>query len=370
MKILMIGWGFPPRIDGGLDTHVFEISRELAKGNELSLVLPEFNSPKKAPKGVKIIPIRCPGFSDLKSLVRSVGAYNRNIVKVCRKLDFDVLHSHDWFGVEASLRLRERTGKPWVFTLHSLEYMRSCQNGKSAMGRLERRGAEECDRVITVSKGMKRSISRDYGIRPGKIEVVYNSASIGKKNPEKVRRKFRLGRSPVILFLGRLSSQKGVESFIYSAKLVTERIPEARFLVAGEGNLKESLESFSSHLGLDGKVIFAGFVPQRELASYYSAADLFVLPSLHEPFGITVLESLLSGTPAVVSENAGVLENMPEMGCVTRIRAGSSEELAGKIVSALKKGKRVSESEKAILQRAYSWERSARETERIYQKVR
>ncbi|HJW96914.1 MAG TPA: glycosyltransferase family 4 protein [archaeon] len=369
MKILMIGWGFPPRIDGGLDTHVFEISRELARRNDVLLALPAFNSPRKAPEGVKIIPIRCPRFSRMRSLVNSVKEYNRNIIRKCGNLDFDVIHSHDWFGVEACSELRERTGKPWVFTLHSLEYMRSCQNGKSAMERLERRGAEECDRVITVSKGMKKSIVRDYGISPGKIDVVYNSARMGRVNTGNIRRRFGLGKGPVILFLGRLSSQKGVEYVIHSAKMVSEKIPEARFLVAGEGNLKGSLEIFSSHLGLDGKVIFAGFVPQKDLASYYSAADVFVLPSLHEPFGITVLESLLSGTPVVVSENAGVLENVPEMKCIMKVRPSDSEELAGEITHFLERPFRVSGREIAALQKAYSWEKSARQIESIYQKL-
>lgn len=370
MKILMIGWGFPPKIQGGLDIHVYEICRELAKANEVYLTLPEFNSPGKDVDGIKIIPVKCPDFSNVNSLVRSVKVYNRNIVKGCGNLDFDVIHSHDWFGIEASEWLKIKTKKPWILTLHSLEYMRSCENSKkSVMEKLERRGSEACDRIIAVSRFMKNSIAKKYGVGTRKIEVVYNSAGSRKGNPEAVRKKFRLVGNPVVLFLGRLSGQKGPEYFIHSAKLVLEKIPDARFLVVGDGNLKGSLEKFSHHLGLDGKVIFTGFVPEKDIASYYSASDVFVSPSLYEPFGITVLESLLSGTPAIVSENAGVVERISQMECIHKIKPGNSKELVDGIVSVLKGRKRVSEKQKSILKKTYSWEKSAKETLHIYQKL-
>lgn len=366
MNILMMGWGFPPKIQGGLDIHVYEISRLLAKSNNLILALPEHNCPESPPEGMEIIPIKCkpPG----KSLLRSVSEYNRNALKACKGMDFDIVHSHDWFGVEAAESLRDGGGKPWVLTLHSLEHMRSCHSGKSAMKSLEARGAKECDKLITVSESMKKCISKDYRIGPQKIEVIYNSARIGKGNPGKVRRSLGVGSRPLALFLGRLSGQKGPEYFIRSAKAVLENIPEARFIVAGEGHLKESLESFSDHLGLKGKVLFPGFVEDK--ASFYSAADVFALPSLHEPFGITVLESLLSGTPAVVSENAGVLEKLPGLGCLQKVRPADSRDLAEKISNTLKKRERVNERERGLVQNAYSWERSARETERVYQDLK
>jgi glycosyltransferase involved in cell wall biosynthesis len=366
MRILMIGWGFPPKIQGGLDIHVYEICRELAKRNEVMLTLPAFNSPKKAPDGIKIIPIKCPRFSDMRSLIKSVKEYNKNVVKKCRGLDFDVVHSHDWFGVEASLALR--TKAPWVLTMHSLEYMRSCHRGRSVMGSLEMDGMRKCDRVIAVSRFMKKEIARN-GINPSKIDVVYNSASVGKAEPGKVRKKFRLGSNPVVLFLGRLSQQKGVEYVVHSAKIVSGKMPEVRFLIAGDGHLRNGLESFSRSLGLEGKVFFAGFVPEKELASYYSAADVFVSPSFFEPFGITALESLLSGTPAIVGRGSGVLERIPGMGCIQAVRPGDSKELARKIMNRLASGIAVSEKDKKMLREAYSWEGSARDIERIYQKV-
>ena len=248
MKILMIGWGYPPKIQGGLDTHVYEISRELAKNNDVFLTLPEFNSPKGDPEGIKIIPIKCPKTSG--SLVKAVIEYNKNIVKDCAGLAFDVIHSHDWFGVEAADGLREKSGRPWIFTLHSLEFMRSCQQGgKSLMERLEKRGAEKCDGLVTVSEFMKREIGEKYGIRKEKISVVYNSARASMGEPGKIRKRFGLGQRPVALFLGRLSSQKGPEYFLRSAKMALQEIPDARFLIAGEGHLRDGLERFASHLG-------------------------------------------------------------------------------------------------------------------------
>jgi len=367
MKILMIGWGFPPKIEGGLDVHVHEICRELAKKNLVYLMLPEFNSPKKAPDGIKIIPIKC---RLGKNLSRTVGEYSRNIVKACRGIDFDVIHSHDWLGVEASEALRATTGKPWVFTLHSLEYMRSCVPGsKSAMARLERRGARECDRIITVSRFMKESIAKTCGVEQGKIDVVYNSASVRKGDPGSIRKKLGLGDRPLVLFLGRLSHQKGVENLIYSARSVLKTIPDARFLIVGEGHLKESLEKFSRHMGLEGKIIFQGFVPESELASYYSAADVFAYPSMFEPFGISVLESLLSGTPAVTSAEAGIMEMLPDMPSLKGVRPGDSKELANQIMHFLSSGKRVTEREKKLLESTYSWKKSAAQILQIYQKL-
>jgi glycogen(starch) synthase len=365
MKILMIGWGFPPKIQGGLDVHVFEIAKELSKNNRVYLTLPQFNSPRKGSNGVNVIPIKCPEFSGMKSLINSVKTYNANIAKACRNLDFDIVHAHDWFGAEAA----ESLGKPWVFSMHSLEYMRSGHSGKSTMEALERRGAKKAGRIITVSRRMGEDISKRYGIRPEKIDVVYNSACIDKGNPERIRKKLGLGRSPIALFLGRLSGQKGPEYFLHAAKLALKEVPEAKFLMVGEGNLEKSLQQFSHHLGLDGNVIFTGFVPQNQLASYYAAADVYSLPSLHEPFGITALESLLSGTPVIVSENAGMLENIPEMDCVRTVRPASSQELAKTMISVLRSPRRVSEKEKAVLRKAYSWERAAKETLKAYQKV-
>lgn len=367
MKILMIGWGYPPKIQGGLDIHVYEISKELAKRNELFLTLPGFNCPKKAPRGIKIIPIKC---SLRKELAKTVGEYNTNILKKCRGLDFDLIHGHDWFGVESAEALRKKTGKPWILTLHSLEYMRSCGPGKkSVIEKLERRGSKACDRLITVSRFMKENIARDYDIDPGKIEVVYNSANMKKGRPEKIRKKLGLGNRPLVLFIGRLSQQKGVEYLIHSAGAVLEKIPEARFVIAGEGNLRESLEKFSRHMGLEGKIIFTGFVPEKDLPSYYSAADVFVYPSMFEPFGISVLESLLSGTPAITSREAGVMEMLPDMASLKGVKPGDSEELANRIVRILKDMRRVSNRENGILARTYSWEKSAREIMGIYQKV-
>jgi len=365
MKILMIGWGFPPKIQGGLDIHVYEICKELAKKNDLSLVLPEFNSPRENSAGIKIIPIKC---KLSKNLAKTVSEYNRNIVKECRNLDFDVVHSHDWFGVEASEKLK--TKAPWVFTLHSLEYMRSCGPGKkSIMERLERRGAKKCDRIIAVSGFMKNSIVKNCGIVPQKIEVVYNSATIQKGKPEKIRRLLRLGNKPVVFFVGRLSQQKGIEYLIYSAKSVLEKIPDARFVIAGEGHLKESLEKFSRHMGLNREIVFPGFVPEADLPSYYSAADVFVYPSIYEPFGISVLESLLSGTPAITSEQAGILERLPKMDSVATIKPGNSKQLADKIVHFLSTRNRVSSKEKQLLTNIYSWQKSAEQITEIYSKV-
>jgi len=160
-----------------------------------------------------------------------------------------------------------------------------------------------------------------------------------------------------------------VEYVVHSAKMVSERMPEVRFVIAGDGHLRKGLESFSRSLGLEGKVMFTGFVDEGDLASYYAAADVFVSPSFYEPFGITALESLLSGTPAIVGKGSGVLERISSLGCIMAVRPGDSRELARKIMHVLKGRISVSENDKRLVREAYSWERAAKETVRVYRKV-
>jgi glycosyltransferase involved in cell wall biosynthesis len=358
MKILMMGWGFPPKIQGGLDTHVYEMSKELAKRNEVFLALPEFNCPGSTGR-VKAIPIKC----SEGSLIKTVKEYNRNIIKQCSGMDFDVIHSHDWFCVPASEGLRAASGKPWILTMHSLERMRSQSSGQSVIQRMESRGMQKSDGLVAVSRYMKREMESACGRRD--IRVVYNAANVVMGHPENIMSRLGLGKNSVVLFMGRLSQQKGVEHLLAAAKKVSEKMPDARFVVAGDGHLKSSLTAFATHLGLDGKVILTGFVPQEEIFSFYSAADVFVYPSVSEPFGIAVLEALLSGTPVITSRSAGVLERLPRLGCVTTSGISSSE-LAEKIVSALRERRRVSESEKGAIKRAYSWEKSAAKMIGIY----
>lgn len=362
MKILMIGWGFPPKIHGGLDIHVHETCRELAKSNDVWLALPSFNCPDD-PEGINIIPVRCPSG---KSFIRTVKAYSAGIIKECSGMDFDVMHSHDWFGVEAAQKLRQKDKIPWVFTLHSLESMRGFSNG-SLMERLEIRGAKKCDSLVTVSNFMRREI-RKLGVKR-RIEVVYNSANVGKAEPEVIRKRLGLGKRPVALFMGRLSEQKGIAYLMLSARDVCQKIPDARFIIAGEGHLKESLERFAFHLGMEDRISFPGFIPNEEIFSYYSAADVFVYPSLAEPFGISVLESLLSGTPVITTPSAGVLEKIPGMECVLKADPQDSAELSRKIIKALEERRRVLKSERLVIQKAYSWKNSAKQLAAIYQKL-
>jgi glycosyltransferase involved in cell wall biosynthesis len=281
-------------------------------------------------------------------------------------MDFDLIHSHDWLCVPAAEALRKACGKPWVLTIHSLEWMRSLNPGGSLMQKMESKGMQKSDRLVAVSKYMKREMESASGRKD--IDVVYNAANVCKGSPESVRKRLDLQKKSVVLFVGRLSQQKGVEYLISAAKRVSEEMPDARFLIAGTGHLSSSLGAFASHLGLDGKVLLTGFVPQDDVFSYYSAADVFVYPSVSEPFGIAVLEALLSGTPVITNPSAGVLERLPKLKCIYTAEQ-SSEGLADKIISALKERRRVSESEKETIRRAYSWEKSASQIMGIYRKA-
>jgi glycogen(starch) synthase len=244
----------------------------------------------------------------------------------------DVLHCHDWMTFAAGVAAREVSGKPLVLHVHSTESDRSGgAGGNEAIRRYESAGLEGADRVVAVSDFTRRRILEQYPrVDAAKVRVVHNgierSADGGIDLPA-----VAAGR-PVVLFLGRLTAQKGPEWFVRAAALVSRVRPDALFVVAGSGEMLPWMVERVAEAGLASSFLFTGFLSGDDIARAYAMADVFVMPSVSEPFGLVPVEAMLRGTPAIVSRQSGVSEVIRH--CL-KVDFWNSEDLADKIVAVL-----------------------------------
>ncbi len=336
MKVAMLGWEFPPFVSGGLGTHCYELTRELRNNCEILFFMPKTKD-GEINAHVKIIPVPGgllgPYLDEFKGMVSDeffsqVRNYNENVIRLASKYDFDLIHCHDWMTITAGVKLKRLTGKPLVFSVHSTEWDRTAGHPWQFIADIERLGLSEADKIITVSNWMKRQLIERYGINPEKITVIYNAIDMSKFNVlvNKMNNK-------VVLFLGRLSIQKGADYFIRAAKKILEFEPNVTFLIGGKGPELKNLIRLSIELGISDNVKFLGYVPDDDLPKLYSLADVYVMPSVAEPFGITALEAVSSGTPLVVSKDAGVSEVLKH--CL-KVDFWDVDEIVNKVVGILK----------------------------------
>jgi len=241
-----------------------------------------------------------------KNFFDDIWKFNTLCVEYAMKEEFDFVHCHDWLTSIAGVEIKRRTGKPLIATIHSTEYDRT--GGLSPNSWILEREAtviKNANLIITVSELMKKQLVEKFGADAGKIVVIYNAIDhenwgneIARKHPGK----------KVVLFMGRLTIQKGPDFFLRAAKRVLEKRKDVVFVMGGRGDMLSQLIKESIDLGISNNVMFLGFIPEKELPQLYSAADVFVLPSVSEPFGITVLEAIASGTPTIMSKQSGVKE--------------------------------------------------------------
>lgn len=225
--------------------------------------------------------------------------------------DFEVIHAHDWMSFPAGQELRKRTGKPLVTHVHSTEFDRSgLSNGNPYITAIEYEGMHQADHVIAVSHYTKRLLEQKYGVDPQKISVVHNGIADLRVPADPGPHHFASKR-PVIVFMGRLTIQKGVSYFLDLAHAVLKKIPQALFVVAGHGDMYQELLLRTADNGLSASVVFSGFVRNKQRRKLLDRADVFVMPSISEPFGLVALEAAQRHTPVIVSKNAGVSEVLP-----------------------------------------------------------
>lgn len=332
----MFGWEFPPYNSGGLGVACLGLTRALADlGAEVLFVMPKkldvkvpwatfffapeggasvraFNSPitpyitssRYSREGGSIYA------GDLFAEVSRYAAFGRELGE---KERFDIIYAHDWLSFGAGLEAKRVSGKPLIVHIHATEFDRSGGGSvNSDVYAIEKNGMEMADRVIAVSEYTKRVIVERYGIDPKKVRVVYNGIddTTGPQASGELRRLRALRQSgkKIVLFLGRITLQKGPDYFIKAAKAVLDHDPNIVFVVSGSGDMEAQMMRLCADMGLADRVFFTGFLHGRDRDEMYAAADLFVMPSVSEPFGIAPLEAMKMGTPVIISKQSGVSE--------------------------------------------------------------
>ena len=388
MRIAMLGWEFPPFISGGLGVHCFELTKRLCNlGVKVDFFMPDTDTPVNySYPNLRIITAcksnlrpytymakgKSPKF---RHLTDAVYVYNKSlyetVMQEAKTHKYALLHGHDWLTVQAADRLKQSLKLPLFQTFHSTEYDRTSNPFDYIIG-LEKQGLYAADRVITVSMRMKQRLIA-MGCPEYKIRVIYNGVDWGKFEKKnslghligKIHEPYFRRKRKIVLFLGRLTEQKGPVQFLLAASKVLKKDKDVLFLMAGTGDLLPTLIALSISLGMSDSVMFLGRIPEDDAKRIYSIADLYIMPSVSEPFGITALEAMSSGTPVMISKTSGVAEVVKS---AIRVDFWDIDKMAQSMLAVLKyrnlsnamSNIAVSESKKL------TWEKTAAETYRAY----
>ena len=369
MKIAMIGWEYPPFKAGGLATHCYGLTRSLAdKGVKIDFYMPKTKHATGGDKSnlkiievgeTEIFPYDRPDSKEIAGQFHEAVYRYNDLVVAKVKGNYNAVHCHDWLTMNAGIKIKEQTGTPLVLTVHSTEYDRSGWIYPNQWFiDIEREGMEKADRIIAVSHFTKRVIVDKYGINPDKISVVHNAVYPIQEGH----------KQELVLFLGRLTIQKGAEFFLKAAGKVLDYEPDTHFVVAGTGDMSPRLITQALDMGISDKVIFTGRLTEDEVRHIYGISSVYVMPSVSEPFGITALEAISAGTPTIASKTAGFSEAFNN--CL-KVDFWDTDEMANKIISLLrydplhrtlaKEGKREIE--------LFTWDNVADKTIDVYREV-
>lgn len=358
-RVLMFGWEYPPYNSGGLGVACLGITRALAqRGYDVVFVMPkklDVQSPwarfvfaeSGAAKEIVFDSPLTPyvtsasyghagtGSMYARDLFSEVERYTAAGADIARAESCDIIYAHDWLSFGPAIEAKKVTGKPLIVHVHATEYDRGGGHA-SVSGHvyaIEKAGMEAADMVVAVSEFTKRLIVDHYGIPPEKIRVVHNGIDESTAPPSSdVQRMRSLKRSgkKIVLFLGRLTLQKGPDYFLRAAQKVVARNPNVLFVISGSGDMETRMMQLAGELGIASNVLFTGFLTGPDTYEMYAAADLFVMPSVSEPFGIAPLESMKIGTPVIISKQSGVSEVVRH---ALKVDFWDVDELAHKILS-------------------------------------
>ena len=241
------------------------------------------------------------------NLMEEVARYAMVAAQVAKDLEgqFDVIHAHDWLTYFAGIAAKRVSGKPLVVHMHATEFDRSGENINRRVYAIEKAGMQAADRVIAVSELTRRIVIGKYGIPAEKVVTVHNAVRFGESEdavPE------RAVKDKVVTFLGRITYQKGPDYFVEAAAKVLQRVPDVRFVMAGSGDLMDHVVRRVAQLGIADRFHFTGFLKGGEVQRMFRLSDVYVMPSVSEPFGISPLEAMRSGVPVIISRQSGVAE--------------------------------------------------------------
>ena len=365
MKVLMLGWEFPPMFSGGLGVATHGIVKALRSKAKIKLIVPR-SDPASSLEDVNIIglnhfitsqltdeqrkyalekiltdvhriPLSLSPYHEVNKLfqhqtageatevsgkiidkiqhffstgdlygydiLRKVYLFAELVDQIAGKSDFDVIHAHDWVTYPAGLKVKQNSGKPLILHVHALETDRAGESIRNQIYHLEKDALEQADKILAVSHYTKDQIVQRYDITPSKVEVVYNGIE-----PKSVTRKEHRLKDKVVAFLGRITHQKGPHFLLETVSKVVRVYPEVKFVVAGTGDQFAHLLETAAYQKLGRKFIFTGFLPKEKVDELLTMADVYFMPSVSEPFGLAALEAAQHHVPGVLSKQSGVSE--------------------------------------------------------------
>ncbi len=352
MKALMLGWEFPPHILGGLGTASYGLTKGMSvqQDMEITFVIPKphgdedtsflriigansvpvvwrdisyeyaMERTKNADEyfrfrnGIKydfsrigVNDIGCVEFSGIypNNLMEEIYNYEAVTSVLAHSLEFDIIHSHDWLTYPAGIFAKNISGKPLVIHVHATDYDRSRGQVNPEVYRIEKQGMDLADHIITVSDLTKRTVVEKYHISPNKVTTVHNAVMPLEFVDEL---KQHQGNDKIVTFLGRITMQKGPEYFVEVASKVLEKTKGVRFVMAGSGDMMDKMVRLVAQKGIADKFHFTGFLKGRAVYDMLAQSDVYMMPSVSEPFGISPLEAMQCGTPSIISKQSGCAE--------------------------------------------------------------
>jgi glycogen(starch) synthase len=365
LKIAMLGWEYPPHVVGGLGVHSAELTRRLVEyGVEIDFYKPKIDgSPRETHVSFKEI-VLSEGVTrdtyELKEFYKAVKEYNSKLIEEFDPHGVAIIHCHDWIAAEAAIKLSSRHGIPLVSTIHSTELDRSAffYPQKWIMD-IESRLIHSSRIVITVSRHEKNMIDRHYG--RSDVRVIYNGF-----NPLPLVKSDYSQRNRVI-FVGRVTAQKGPIFLVRAAKRFCEET-DGEVVFCGTGSSNDEVRREAAKLEIEDKVKLTGYVDELQMGYWITQSDAYVLPAVSEPFGITVLEAMGAGLPALVSKTTGVAEDLFN---VLKFDYWDTDELADQMIAVTKsRGLRYTLGVLGRLEAAkFTWDKCAQQTYKIYREV-
>lgn len=396
MRVLMLGWEFPPYHSGGLGIASKGIAEALiGRGVDITFVLPRklpishehirfiFADIPEAAKGAhEFHPYHSSYNSkvarelaklDLKDpLLDQIYNYSARVREIAKREDFDVIHAHDWWTYPAGIAARESTGKPLIIHVHATSFD---QSGRGPVDPrqfdIENKAIEEADAIVAVSNYVKQTVVQEHGADPDKVFVVHNGVSteVFDRVMDKVEgiELLKQKGNKIVLYLGRMTIQKGPDYFVQAARRVLDHYPNVYFVMNGEGDMFHQIVDQVAALGMSDRFIFSEGFDEKAIRLFH-AADLYVMPSVSEPFGLVAVEAQLSNTPVIISKQSGVSEVLKH---VLKVDFWDIEEMANKIIAVLNyKGlsKQLITHGK-VEARSITWHKTAEKVVEIYDRI-
>ncbi|MDO8213056.1 glycosyltransferase family 4 protein [Conexibacter sp. CPCC 206217] len=383
-RVLILSWEYPPLVEGGLARHVRKLSEQLVRHDVEVHVLTRGQVRMRAHEevaGVHVHRLREPRKPrDLDEFLTWIEQMNGDMVtaglELGERLRFDLVHGHDWLVAAAGEELAKALGCPWVVTIHATEYGRHQgwvdRHPQSHIHAVETWMARSADAVITCSHYMRDHVTDVYALDDASVAVIPNGIDPldlqAVEDLDALRARFAAPHERLVLLVGRLVYEKGFQIALEALPGVIERLGDVRFLVAGSGTAERELRRQAARLGLRRHGTFMGWIGDDMLHSLYRIADLTVVPSIYEPFGLVALEAMASGCPTIVADTGGLREVVPNEEVGLRFRSRDPRSLATMMERVLSddplRERLIAEASEHVLR--FDWADIARQTRDVY----